>query len=220
MNIQLSPNEARVLGVLLEKSITTPEQYPLSLNALTTGCNQKTNREPVTTLSENSVQDVCVLLKRKNLLMIEDNNGRVLKYKHRFCNTEFGQLKLTEQQLAVVIMLLLRGNQTAGELRTRYQRLAQFNDTAQVESVLQQLIEHQFGPFVVELPKELGKRDTRWQHLFYNETDRELLGSHSVPEQVTVNKVQDNTDLQQQIDELKQQVLQLQQQVQQLQQKQ
>ncbi len=120
MTIELSPNEARVIGCLLEKEITTPEQYPLSLNALTNACNQKSNREPVLDLDETTVQQTLDQLIRKYLVSEESGYGsRVAKYRHRFCNTEYGTLKFSPQELGIVCELLLRGPQTPGELRSR-----------------------------------------------------------------------------------------------------
>ena len=167
MLVELSPEQCRVIGVLLEKEVTTPDQYPLSLNGLTNGCNQKSNREPVMQLSEAEVQDIVDELKQKR--QINDQTGfgsRVVKYKHRFCNTEFGDLKLTRQQKAIICVLLLRGPQTPGELRTRTNRLAEFSSVDEVEEVLEHLHEHNGEQLVAKLPREPGKRDSRYVHLF------------------------------------------------------
>jgi uncharacterized protein len=168
MNIEFSPNEARVIGCLIEKEITTPDQYPLSLNALTNACNQKTNREPVLELSEAVVQQAVDSLMKK--YMVSDKSagygGRVTKYKHRFCNTEFGSLKFSKQELGIICVLLLRGPQTPGELRTRTNRLCEFADAAQVESTLQNLISREDGPFIARLPRAAGARESRYAHLF------------------------------------------------------
>lgn len=167
MKIQLTVKEARVIGCLLEKQITTPEQYPLSLNSLTTACNQKTNREPVVEWSEADVQDtVDALLKKRLLRDLSGFGNRVVKYEHRFCNSEFGNLKLSAQELALVCVLLLRGPQTAGELRTRTARLAEFSDVQQVEAVLEKLAARDDGPFVMRLAREPGKRECRYAQLF------------------------------------------------------
>ncbi|MDN5681727.1 MAG: DUF480 domain-containing protein, partial [Ewingella sp.] len=118
MKHELSAKEARVVGCLLEKQLTTPEQYPMSLNGLTTACNQKTNREPVMELSESEVQQTLDLLLRKHIIRTL-SGSRTMKYEHRFCNSEFGNLKFSPPEVAVVTTLLLRGAQTPGELRTR-----------------------------------------------------------------------------------------------------
>lgn len=167
MKYELSAKEARVIGCLLEKQVTTPDQYPLSLNTITLACNQKTNREPVMELSESEVQQTLDLLLRKHFLRTLSGFGnRVVKYEHRFCNSEFGQLKLSPAELAVIATLLLRGAQTPGELRTRTNRMHEFNDVSEVEDVLQQLTVREDGPFVVRLPREPGKRENRFMHLF------------------------------------------------------
>jgi uncharacterized protein YceH (UPF0502 family) len=168
MNIELSATEARVIGCLIEKEITTPDQYPLSLNALTNACNQKTNREPVLELPEAAVQQVVDALMKKYLVSDKSAGygGRVTKYKHRFCNTEFGSLKFSKQELGILCVLLLRGPQTPGELRTRTNRLCEFVDATQVDSTLSGLMLREDGPFVARLPRAAGARESRYAHLF------------------------------------------------------
>jgi uncharacterized protein YceH (UPF0502 family) len=168
MNIEFTPTEARVIGCLIEKEITTPDQYPLSLNALTNACNQKTNREPVLELSETVVQQAVDSLMKK--YMVSDKSagygGRVTKYRHRFCNTEFGPLKFSPQELGILCVLLLRGPQTPGELRSRTNRLCEFADAQQVEATLAALAAREDGPFVARLARAAGERETRYGHLF------------------------------------------------------
>lgn len=168
MNIEFSATEARVIGCLIEKEITTPDQYPLSLNALTNACNQKTNREPVMELGEAAVQQTVDGLMKK--YMVSDKSagygGRVTKYKHRFCNTEFGSLKFSKQELGIICVLLLRGPQTPGELRSRTNRLCDFADAQQVEAALQSLMTREDGPFVARLARAAGARESRYAHLF------------------------------------------------------
>ena len=172
MKYQLSPLEARVIGCLLEKQVTTPEQYPLSINGVVTACNQKTNREPVMTLSEAEVQNqLDMLVKRHYLRTVSGFGNRVTKYEQRFCNSEFGDLKLSSAEVALVTTLLLRGAQTPGELRGRAQRMHEFGDMAEVESTLERLANREDGPFVVRLPREPGKRESRYMHLFSGEVD-------------------------------------------------
>ncbi|MEL5575036.1 YceH family protein [Serratia marcescens] len=172
MKYELNAREARVIGCLLEKQVTTPDQYPLSLNAITLACNQKTNREPVMDLSESEVQQLLDLLLRKHFLRTLSGFGnRVVKYEQRFCNSEFGQLKLSSAELAVIATLLLRGAQTPGELRTRTNRMHEFSDVSEVEQVLQQLATREDGPFVVRLAREPGKRESRFMHLFSGQID-------------------------------------------------
>jgi hypothetical protein len=167
MNIELSPIEARVIGCLIEKQITTPDQYPLSLNALVNACNQKSNRDPVMSADEAAIQIILDHLIRKHLVIEKSGFGsRVPKYQHRFCNTEFGALKFTPQELAIVCELLVRGPQTPGELRIRAARMASFSDGGHVETALESLSSRADGPFVVRLPREPGRRDSRYAHLF------------------------------------------------------
>ena len=168
MNIEFSPLEARVIGCLIEKEITTPDQYPLSLNALTNACNQKTNRDPVLELAEAQVQQTVDALMKKH--MVSDRSagygGRVTKYKHRFCNTEFGPLKFSKQELGILCVMLLRGPQTPGELRSRTNRLCEFADADEVEVTLKSLMSREDGPFIARLPRAAGARESRYAHLF------------------------------------------------------
>lgn len=180
MNIELSPLEARVIGCLIEKEVTTPDYYPLTLNSLTAAVNQKSNREPVLSLSDAEVQDVVSELISRRLVSDESGfNSRASKFQHRFCNTEFGDLKLNAQELGIVCCLLLRGPQTPGELRTRTNRLCSFNDVKETEAVLERLAARESGALVVKLPREPGKRESRYQHLFSGEVDLEALAVES-----------------------------------------
>ena len=170
MNIELTLHETRVIGCLIEKEITTPEQYPLSLNALINACNQRSNRDPVLDLDEAIVQQVVDSLIKK--FQVNEQGGfgsRVPKFQHRFCNTNYGTLKFSPQELAVVCELFLRGPQTPGELRSRASRLCRFGDVTEVEAVLTQLARREDGPFVQRLPREPGKRESRYAHLFSGE---------------------------------------------------
>lgn len=167
MKYQLSLMEARVIGSLLEKQITTPEQYPLSINAVTLACNQKTNREPVMNLAEHEVQDLLdALVKRHYLRTVSGFGNRVTKYEQRFCNSEFGDLKLNPAEVAVITTLLLRGPQTPGELRSRAARMYEFADMQEIEQTLEHLASREDGPYVLRLPREPGKRESRYMHLF------------------------------------------------------
>ncbi|MEZ8101069.1 YceH family protein [Vibrio bivalvicida] len=185
MNIELTPIEARVIGCLIEKEVTTPDYYPLTLNSLTTACNQKSNREPVMSLSDAEVQDAVDALTARRLVSDESGfNSRANKYQHRFCNTEFGDLKLTKQEKGIACCMLLRGAQTPGELRTRTNRLAEFADVKELESVLDRMASREDGALVVKLPREAGKRESRYMHLFSGEVDVEALMS-SAPTQAS-----------------------------------
>jgi uncharacterized protein YceH (UPF0502 family) len=169
VKIQLTPTEARILGALIEKEITTPDQYPLSLNALTAACNQKSNRDPVLSLSEALVQEtVDGLVKRYLVARASGFSSRVVKYRHRFCNAEFGDVKLAPEAVAILCELLLRGPQTPGELRTRADRLCPLTDVQRVETVLDELMARE-EPFVTRLAREPGKREARYAHLFFGD---------------------------------------------------
>ncbi|MEJ0005927.1 MAG: DUF480 domain-containing protein [Steroidobacteraceae bacterium] len=170
MNVHLSPHEARVIGSLIEKQITTPEQYPLSLNALVLACNQKSNRDPVLELTAQAVQELIDALSRKHLVIERSGFGsRVPKYQQRFCNTEFSALQFSTQERAILCELMLRGPQTPGELRTRASRMAPLADVTEVETALNNLANDPAGPRVVQLPREPGRRDSRYAHLFSGE---------------------------------------------------
>ncbi|MGB8326618.1 MAG: DUF480 domain-containing protein [Steroidobacteraceae bacterium] len=167
MNIRLTPLEARITGALIEKQISTPDQYPLSLNALLNACNQKSNREPVMNLDEPALQQAVDGLMKKHFVLEKSGFGsRVPKYQHRFCNTEHGSLKFSPAELAIVCELLLRGAQTPGELRGRAARLAPFQDVSEVECALQGLMQRADWPFVERLAREPGRRESRYAQLF------------------------------------------------------
>lgn len=182
MKYELTATEARVIGCLLEKQVTTPEQYPLSVNGVVTACNQKTNREPVMNLSESDVQEqLDNLVKRHFLRTVSGFGNRVTKYEQRFCNSEFGNLKLSAAEVAVITTLLLRGAQTPGELRSRASRMYEFSDMAEVESTLENLATREDGPYVIRLAREPGKRESRYMHLFCGEVDEAIAAADQLP---------------------------------------
>jgi len=170
MPVELTVHEARVIGCLIEKQTATPDQYPLSLNALVNACNQKSNRHPVLELEEREVQAVVDGLMKRQLVLEKSGFGsRVPKYQHLFCNTQFGSLKFSPQGTAIVCELLLRGPQTPGELRTHAARLAALKDVSEVEAELEELMTRPDGPFVAKLPREPGRRESRYMQLFSGE---------------------------------------------------
>ena len=180
MPTNLSANEARVIGCLIEKSIVTPDQYPLTLNSLTNACNQKSSRNPVMSLSQGEVQRTARDLADKHLVRVEENfNSRVEKYVQRFCNTRYSDYQFEPPQLAVVCLLLLRGPQTPGELRSRSGRLHSFADNAAVVDALDALLEWEGGPLVVKLPRTPGRKDSEYMHLFAGPVDVEAQASQS-----------------------------------------
>lgn len=164
----LSLLETRVLGVLCEKQHTVPDTYPLSLNALVAGCNQKTSRHPLIEAGEAEVQAALDALKGP-ALVIESSGGRVTRYAHNLGKA----LRLPTQSIALLAVLMLRGPQTPGELRIHSERLHRFADLSAVEAFLQELAERPEGPLVAELPRQPGARENRWAHLLSDTPDIE-----------------------------------------------
>jgi uncharacterized protein YceH (UPF0502 family) len=170
--LTLTANEVRVIGCLMEKSVFTPEQYPLTLNALTNACNQKSGRNPVMSLQPGVVQRTVRDLEGKHLVRVEENfKSRVEKYTQRFCNTRFSDYQFEPPQFAVVCLLLLRGAQTPGELRARSGRLHAFPDNDAVVDALKSLVDREGGPLVVKLPRTAGRKDSEYMHLFGGAVD-------------------------------------------------
>jgi uncharacterized protein len=156
----LSLLETRILGVLVEKQHTVPDTYPLTLLSLTTGCNQKTSRDPLMNASESEVQAAIDRLKALSLV-VESSGGRVMRYAHNVGRV----LEIPTQAVALLAALMLRGAQTVGELRINCDRLHRFADTSAVEAFLHELAARQAGALVVLLPRQLGAREARWAHL-------------------------------------------------------
>ena len=182
----MSPNltaiEIRIIGCLIEKSVVTPDQYPLTLNALTNACNQKSSRSPVMSLQQGEVQRTIRELESKTLVRVDENfKSRVEKYVQRFCNTRYSDYQFDPPQLAIVCLLLLRGPQTPGELKARSGRLHSFADSAAVVNALKMLIEWQGNALVVQLPRTPGRQDSEYMHLFAGPIDIE---AHAMQAQV------------------------------------
>jgi hypothetical protein len=165
MPIHLSPIEARVLGALIEKEATTPEYYPLSLNALVNACNQKNNREPVTQLDEEEVRTALNRLRDQNLAAAV-HDSRVTKYEHHLQEV----FNFTRGETAIICVLLLRGPQTPGELRGRTERIHRFEEVGDVLSVLDKLAQYD-PPLVTSLPRQPGSREIRYAHLLSGQPD-------------------------------------------------
>jgi uncharacterized protein YceH (UPF0502 family) len=161
----LDAAEVRVLGALLEKEATTPEYYPLSLNALINACNQKSNREPVVDYDEDTVYDAVNRLREKKLALTITGSGRVNKYAQRISET----LNLGRRELAVLCTLLLRGPQTLGEIKDRSERMFSFADTSETETVVEKLAEWPAGALVRKLPRQAGQKEPRYAHLLSGE---------------------------------------------------
>ena len=189
--MNLSANESRVIGCLMEKSVTTPDQYPLTLNALSNACNQKSGRNPVMSLAQGMVQHTVRDLEARHFLRVEDNFKRgVEKYTQRFCNTSFSELQFEAPQFAIVCLLLLCGPQTPGELRAHSGRLHEFTDNAAVVEALTGLIERDGDALAVKLPRTPGRKDAEYMHLFSGPVDIE---AHASKVQATVSTAEPST---------------------------
>ena len=170
--------QLRVLGTLIEKQLSTPEYYPLTRNALIAGCNQKSNRDPAMTLAEGEAIDALTALRERDLVReVHDPSGRVPRYAHRV-NAVFG---LDGPQAAVMCELMLRGAQTAGEIRNRGTRLAQFASVEEVEGILKGLAERE-APLVMLLPRQAGERERRWAHLLAGEPSFAKQTASAIPQ--------------------------------------
>ena len=201
----LTPIEVRVLGSLIEKQITTPEYYPLTLNALTAACNQKNNRNPVTSFSESDVDDALYNLREKNLAYVfHGSTSRVPKYKHVAPEV----MHLSPPEVAAMCVLMLSGAQTVGEIRTRGSRLHEFAGLEEVEETLRGLAAREDEPLVMKLPRQSGQKDARFVHLLSGAPDVEAVGE-SAPVERSARRPADNdrvTNLEQQVEALTQQV--------------
>ena len=177
---QFDAIEARVIGCLIEKSIVTPDQYPLTLNALTNACNQKSSREPVMSLQPGEVQHAVRALEAKHFVRTEENfKSRTEKYSQRFCNSRYSEQQFDPAQLAIVCLLLLRGPQTPGELRARSGRLHTFADNEEVVIAANSLVERDGEPVLVKLPRTPGRKDAEYMHLFSGPVDIEAYAAEA-----------------------------------------
>ena len=189
----LTEIETRVLGALVEKQVTTPEYYPLTLNALTLACNQKNNRYPVTAYAENEVAQAVESLREKNLAYVfYGSTSRVPKYKHVMPEV----LHLNAAETALMCVLMLRGPQTPGELRGNASRLHEFAGLDEVEQTLSGLISHEPDPLVARLPRQPGQKEVRFGHLLSGEVPVD------VPMAAAVERVSSRQTLEQKVDEL------------------
>ena len=177
LQLNLTAVEARVLGALIEKDITTPDYYPLSLNALLNACNQKNNREPVMNLDEDAIRQALASLQEKRLAGTAGGaDSRVTKYEHRLQEV----FNFDRRETAVVCVLLLRGPQTPGELRGRTERMYRFETLEDVQSALQKLMDRQ-PPLVRVLPRQPGTKESRYLHLFAGDIAAENVLAATIP---------------------------------------
>ena len=187
MNIILSDVEARVLGCLVEKDITTPEYYPLSLNALVNACNQKSNREPLMHLEEDAVRQALRGLGEQMLARSASGDSRVAKYEHRLADI----FNFTRPETAILCELLLRGPQTPGELRSRAERMHPFEDLSVVQSTLKHLMERE-PPLVKVLPRQAGNKEARYVHLLSGDVEVEVRESQPIREAAVSSSASEN----------------------------
>lgn len=180
MQHNLSEIEARIVGCLMEKSVVTPDQYPLTTNALTNACNQKSARNPLLSLESRAVQQTARELAEKHYLQVEQNyKSGVEKYRQRFCNSTFSSYQFDPAQFAIVCLLLLRGPQTPGELRAHSGRLHSFADNEAVVASLHGLLDYEGQALVVKLPRIPGRKDSQYMHLFSGEVDVAAVAENS-----------------------------------------
>ncbi len=190
---ELNPVEIRIIGCLIEKSVITPDQYPLTLNALVNACNQKSSRDPVMNLQPGEIQHAVRGLESKHLVTTKENfRSRVEKYTQRFCNTRYSDYQFDPAQLAIICLLLLRGPQTPGELRAHSGRLHDFSDNDEVVLVADSLIEREGGPLLVRLPRTPGRRDAEYMHLFGGPID---VAEYESPERVQRSAASGRADI-------------------------
>ena len=187
MEVTLNEVEVRVLGCLIEKEMTTPEYYPLSLNALTNACNQKSNRDPVMALAEEDVVRALNRMRFNQLTVVSGESSRVAKYRHLLAEN----MGLIPAELAVICELLVRGPQTVGELRTRCERMHSFPDLTAVEEVLKELTERE-NPLIVRMPRQSGRKEARNAHLFSGMPDMSAEEHEASPEPARVRVMAEN----------------------------
>ena len=197
MPLNLTANECRVIGCLMEKSVTTPDQYPLTLNALTKACNQKSGRDPVMSLDQGEVQHTVRDLRDKHLVHIDENyKSGVERYTQKFCNARYCDYQFDPAQFAIVCLLLLRGPQTPGEIRARSGRLHAFADNNAVVDALNSLLEGSV-PLVVKLPRTPGRKDSEYMHLFAGPVDAEAYAEEAATAKTAVRSTK--SDLEQRV---------------------
>lgn len=203
MDFFLTPVEVRIIGALIEKQITTPDYYPMTMNALVNACNQLSNRDPVVSYDEKTVHDTLFELRGKRFArMISGSDHRVPKYEQIFTD----EFNLAPDETAVMCVLMLRGPQTVGEIRGRTGRLHDFKELAEVEETLKNLAERSPDPLVVRLPRQPGTKESRFAHLLCGNIDLEALKAEAEAETPTVTAVPSSRD---RLDQLEREVARL-----------
>ena len=208
MGILLNAVEIRILGCLIEKQLTTPDYYPLTLNSLLAACNQKSNRDPVMQLSEAEVlADVNSLIEKTLVREKMLPGSRTAKYEHKLSGTLTREYDFSQQQLAILSVLFVRGPQTLGEIKGRTQRMAEFQDLNRLESYLDELQQHPKGPFVKILPKQPGRREARYAHTFGEVSDETLEETQATPDTNELDYIKaELEDLRHEVNTLKSQI--------------
>jgi len=201
MDIVLNEKEVRIIGSLIEKEMTTPEYYPLSLNALTNACNQKSNRNPIVSYDESTVENGLKRLEEKDLVREVHAGSRVPKYIHSLLD----MFDLSRQEISILCEIMLRGPQTAGELRSRADRMSKIENIEEAEKTVQALIEHK-PPLAIKLPRETGRKESRYMHLFSGMPleKAEVEATTETSEERTLRLEEEVTKLRAELDELKQ----------------
>src|SRR5262245_13456290 len=202
----LNEAEVRVLGSLIEKEITTPEYYPLSLNALTNACNQLSNRNPVVHFDEETVAGAIDSLRNRNMVhVVVRDDSRVTKYRQVMNET----MKLQGREIAVMCVLMLRGPQTVGEIRTRSNRIFDFQNLADVETTLNSLVAREGSPLIVRLPRQTGQKEVRYAHLLSGEVAFDEPDAAATRVQADAERIlrleQTTEELRQQVEDLRRQ---------------
>ena len=212
MELTFTTTEIRVLGCLIEKESTTPESYPLTLNSLTRACNQKSNREPVMELSEMKVQETLDNLARQMLISNRgSSDSRVTKYSHRLRDRRTPEFDFEQAELAVLSVLLLRGPQTLGEIRTRCARIHQFDDMQALTETLRKLTERADGPYLKQLLRRPGQKEARYAHLFCGDVEETQTSDHLANSIVTIKSDDRIGELEKRVTQLEEDLSSLQQ---------
>ena len=208
--MELTQHQMRVLGCLIEKQLATPEYYPLTLSALVNACNQKSNRNPVLAMTENDALDAIQVLSQHNLAREKQMpHARVAKYEHKLSDTLTKQYDFSQKELAILSELMLRGPQTAGELRSRCSRMYSFVSLDEVDETLQALAEQKNQPYVKALPRQPGRREIRFTQLFGEAGAESSVASGATPFAIGSTESTDLEELRNEVAELRAEVNEL-----------
>ena len=203
MPLKLTTAEARIIACLIEKSIVTPNQYPLTLNSLRSACNQKSSRNPVMAMTPGEVQSTVRQLEAQNLVQSDENfKSRTSKYRQRFCNSRYSDLQFEPAELAIICLLLLRGPQTPGELRANSGRLHTFADNHAVTKSLEGLMAHEPDALVLKLPRTPGRKESEYTHLFFGPVDVDAYAKTAAAQPARIAAVDRTANLEARVEHL------------------